>query len=403
MNKKAILLIVLLTVALFLQSTTLANLVKIPEYKIEGNNFNDIYDGHLRVYVIEPVSRWDDYKGEPYHFAFLDLAIDEELSIQFEDTYTTQAIWSGQESGYGNINENNIMVIAAVFNPESKISYAYPPTGHPFDAHYVDAAAAAKPGETGYNTVNDDFTHTIFIEEATATWCKFCPGTAEALKTVYDKQMYPFYFVAMVSDKSTDAKARLDDDYNIYAYPACFFDGGYKVVIGETSANTVENRVKLCGKRDVHELDLNVSVEWVSNGVIDISVSITNNEGSTGNNAPDKPVINGPSSGKKKQEYEFTFVSNDPENQTIEYWINWGDETNTGWKGPYNSGEEITLSHTWSNRNTFTIQAKARDTDEAESDWSTYGFSTPRIKMRTYGLLIDYLKDLDIFQKFFIL
>ena len=96
-------------------------------------------------------------------------------------------------------------------------------------------------------------------------------------------------------------------------------------------------------------------------------------------------------------------MSNDPENQTIEYWINWGDETNTGWKGPYNSGEEITLSHTWSNRNTFTIQAKARDTDEAESDWSTYGFSTPRIKMRTYGLLIDYLKDLDIFQKFFIL
>lgn len=338
------------------------------------------YNGYLRVYIVEPVSRWNNYDDKPYHFAFLDFAVDEELSIPYQNTFTKQVTWNAQDAGYQDIEENNIMVIAAVFNPLSYLSYAYPPFKNPFDAYYVDATAAATPGTTGYNTANEEFTHTVFCEEATATWCKYCPITADALKNVYDTQGYPFYFVALVADKSDTAYSRLVNDFNIYGYPTCFFDGGYKVLVGSTNENSIVNNIIQCGKRDVHELNLSVSLKWVGNGVIDISISITNNEETPDNLPPETPSIEGPTKGRVKKEQQFTFVASDPEGQKISYFIDWGDETNTGWIGPYYSGEKIKINHTWTKRGSFVIKAKVKDPEEAESNWGTLEFKASRLK-----------------------
>ena len=99
--------------------------------------------------------------------------------------------------------------MAAIFNPESHIGYALPPSTNPFEAHDVDAAAAATPGYTGYNKVTEGFNHTVFIEEGTATSCKFCPDMAYALDSIYQSGDYPFYFVALVEDRNQEAKNRL--------------------------------------------------------------------------------------------------------------------------------------------------------------------------------------------------
>ena len=338
------------------------------------------YNGHLRVYVVEPVSRWNNHDDKPYHFGFLDFAMDEELSIEYQNTFTKQVTWNAQDAGYQDVNENNIMVMAAVFNPLSYLSYAYPPLKNLFDAYYVDAAAAATPGTTGYNTVNDEFTHTVFCEEATATWCKYCPTTAESLKNIYDTHKYPFYFVAMVADKSDTAYDRLIGDFNLYGYPTCFFDGGYKVLVGSASDTSIENRVIQCGRRDVHDLNLSVSADWTGNGLIDIKIIITNNEEMPDNMPPETPSIEGPTKGKIKKEQQFTFVASDPEKQKIYYFIDWGDETNTGWIGPYYSGEEIKINHTWTKRGNYIIKAKVKDLDGAESEWGTLEFTAPRFK-----------------------
>jgi len=159
---------------------------------------NAPYTGQLRIYVVEPESRWDNKDGDPYHYGFLDFAVDETLSIEYQDTYTNQVTWDASDAGYSNVRENNVIVIATVFNPEVNKGYANPPTKNPFDAHYVDAAAGAEPGETGYNTVNEDFTHTVFVEEATAQYCPYCPAMAEALNSVYESEDYPFYFVCLL-------------------------------------------------------------------------------------------------------------------------------------------------------------------------------------------------------------
>jgi hypothetical protein len=231
------------------------------------------YQGHLRLYVVEPTSRWNDNSGTPYHFGFLEFAYDNAILIDYLDTYTDTINWNGD------ITEDNVMVIAAVFNPTGHQSYAYPPSTNPFTAYYVDAAAAAIPGTTDYNTQNENYTHTVFIEEGTATWCSYCPIMAEALHTVYNSSEYPFYYAAMISDKSTQAANRLTTDLNLYGFPTAYFDGGYKVLVGGVSGTTgYTSRIKSSGQRDVHDLNLSLTVEWQGNGNIQIDISITNQE-----------------------------------------------------------------------------------------------------------------------------
>jgi outer membrane protein assembly factor BamB len=97
------------------------------------------------------------------------------------------------------------------------------------------------------------------------------------------------------------------------------------------------------------------------------------------NQPPITPTINGPASGKIGRTYDYTTVSDDPEGDNISYYVNWGDGTNTGWIGPFVTGEEQTVSHTWNKKGTYTIQAKAKDGYGAESDWGTLSVTMPTL------------------------
>jgi len=348
------------------------------------------YDGQLLVYIVEPTSRWYNYDNDRYHFGFLDFAIDETLSIDYLDTYTKEVTWNAQDAGYSNVKEVNIMAIAVVFNPESHEKFAYPPSQNPFDAHYVDATAGAIPGNSGENFVNETITHTVFCEEGTATWCQYCPVAAEGLYSVYESGEYPFYFVAMVADENDKANDRLTN-YNMYGYPTCFFDGGYSVVVGAASENTYRNKVRIQSGKDVHDLNLSLSVEWVGNGIIDIGVTITNNE-EMPNRAPDIPLIDGPTSGKANEEQEYSILTNDPEGNNVYYYIEWGDGELEEWIGPYESGDLLLVSHTWNEKDSYIIQVKAKDIDGDESDWATLEISMP--KNKPYNLFILWFEKL---------
>jgi thiol-disulfide isomerase/thioredoxin len=370
MNKIKTIVLIALLLLISIAIGTQANLTK-------QTSINP-YDGQLRVYIAEPQSRWDNYNDDPYHYAFLDFAINEELSIDYLETYITNITWNAIDAGYKNVKQDNIIAIAAVFNPEINQGYANPPSKNPFDAYYVDAAAGATPGNTGYNQVTENFTHTVFAEEATATWCPYCPAMAEALNNVYQSGDYPFYFVALVADENDNAEDRLVLDYNLYGYPTTFFDGGYKVLVGGYDQESYyKTRIVTCGKRDVHDLDLSISVQWLGEGVLGIEVSIKN----TGNSAPLKPTIDGPDSGRIKSEIEYAFVTTDPDSDDIYYCINWSDNSGEVWLGPYKSGEELKLTHSWTEEGTYTIRVKAKDIYDFESDWAELEVSMPKTKI----------------------
>jgi len=95
------------------------------------------------------------------------------------------------------------------------------------------------------------------------------------------------------------------------------------------------------------------------------------------NNPPSAPIINGPASGKIKQQQTYTFQSTDPESENVSYYIDWGDNTTSGWLGPYTSGVAISQTHTWTKKATYIIKAKAKDSNGGESSWSTLQVSMP--------------------------
>jgi hypothetical protein len=95
------------------------------------------------------------------------------------------------------------------------------------------------------------------------------------------------------------------------------------------------------------------------------------------NHPPNPPTITGPASGKINVAINYNFTTNDPDGDEVSYYIDWGDDTNSGWIGPYASGEKITQSHTWKKKGDYTIKAKAKDSSGAESDWGTLPVTMP--------------------------
>jgi hypothetical protein len=249
---------------------------QVAQSVLTTQNEDAYYDGRLRVYVVEQVSRWTHLpSGDHYDFGFLDFALDSVFSIPEDGLFDYAWTWDASSAGYGDIEAGNIMVMAAVFNPESHPQYSDPPTNlQPFDAYYVDAAAAATPGSPGVNESNQDFTHTTFIECASMTWCPYDTLVMDTLQMVYESGDYPFYYTWFVMDSNDVALDRMANDYNVFYFPVEFIDGGDEVILGLFEEGVYRDAIEKCGGRDVVPLSLHVSVDWAGGGLLNIRVKI---------------------------------------------------------------------------------------------------------------------------------
>jgi len=95
------------------------------------------------------------------------------------------------------------------------------------------------------------------------------------------------------------------------------------------------------------------------------------------NEEPSIPDIDGAIDGKTGEEYSYTFISNDPEEDDISYMIDWGDESTIEWSEYIPSNEEYIISHSWSEENTYTIRGKAKDIYGFETEWATLEVTMP--------------------------
>jgi len=50
--------------------------------------------------------------------------------------------------------------------------------------------------------------------------------------------------------------------------------------------------------------------------------------------------------------------------------LSWGDDSYSGWLGPYDSGAEASAEKSWTVKGDYSIKVKAKDTSDAESPWS---------------------------------
>jgi outer membrane protein assembly factor BamB len=140
---------------------------------------------------------------------------------------------------------------------------------------------------------------------------------------------------------------------------------------------------------------------YTNHGNFTVTLTVTDDEDNTSsdtiwihiqasNDPPNTPTIDGPTSGKVDTSCEYTFSAIDPDGNVVYFYIEWGDGTDSGWIGPYNSGEEITKSHKWSEQGNYTIKAKAKDVFDEESDWTTLEVSMPKNK----GKIITIIQEI---------
>ena len=83
---------------------------------------------------------------------------------------------------------------------------------------------------------------------------------------------------------------------------------------------------------------------------------------------PNRPT--GSTEGKINFEYNYTTSTIDADGDNVSYFFSWGDGTDSGWIGPFDSGDEVTATHTWSQKGTYDVKVKAKDTKAEESEWS---------------------------------
>jgi hypothetical protein len=106
------------------------------------------------------------------------------------------------------------------------------------------------------------------------------------------------------------------------------------------------------------------------------------------NNAPETPIISGPTTGFLDELYVYDFTNcTDPDEDQMTYYVDWDD-------GVVDEGniesDEFSLSHCWSEKSAYTIKVKLIDEYGAESDWATYNVNIQRSKNVNKNPLLPY-------------
>ena len=146
---------------------------------------------------------------------------------------------------------------------------------------------------------------------------------------------------------------------------------------------------------------------YLQRGIYPVTLTVTDSEDNSATDTtwagieesidpPNKPTIDGPTSGNAGTTYEYTFTATDPNGDSVYYYINWGDCTVEEGLGPFLSDEMVNVSHTWTAQGNYQIRAKAKDIYGAESPWSLpLSVTMPRNKISTNTLFLRFLERLE--------
>jgi parallel beta-helix repeat protein len=183
-----------------------------------------------------------------------------------------------------------------------------------------------------------------------------------------------------------DGSNSLDEDGDITNYTWDFDDGtfGYGEIISHTYSKVGSYNVKLTVTDDVGADDSDIFTVVIKSL----------------NNPPSIPNVEGPIFGHQNINYNFNFYSTDPENDNIQYVINWDDDESTE-TGFVSSGTKLTEEHKWNNAGIYNIKIFAIDINYANSDSADYTILIDVWYVHNIGYLIDENSD-DIYDAFYV-
>ena len=79
----------------------------------------------------------------------------------------------------------------------------------------------------------------------------------------------------------------------------------------------------------------------------------------------------GPDSGNPGTSYSFTATTTDPNEDQISFQFDWGDGIHSNWSTFVDSGSSVTMSHSWSDKGSYYVRVRAKNSYSDTSDWSS--------------------------------
>jgi len=164
----------------------------------------------------------------------------------------------------------------------------------------------------------------------------------------------------------------------------------YDIKFGDTNPPSIVARNQTSTTYNIGTMEYNTSyywqiVAWDTQG--DFTNGPVWNFTTESNTPPNTPQISGPSSGTIDISYQYTFVTTDPNGDDVYYYVKWGDGQVEDWFGPYKSGEEVIINHTWTILGSYVISAKAKDVYGAVSEWGKIEVTMPKNKTFNFPIL----------------
>jgi hypothetical protein len=132
-------------------------------------------------------------------------------------------------------------------------------------------------------------------------------------------------------------------------------------------------------------------------GVYTVTLTVTDNEGATNmskticfikqrNRPPTKPIITGPTSGTKNTLYTYTAFSTDPDNNILQYTIDWGESIPQS-SGFLPNGTSFVVNHSWPAAGRFDVNVIV--SDNYSESFSIITIYIDALQTRGVGYLLD--------------
>ncbi len=152
------------------------------------------------------------------------------------------------------------------------------------------------------------------------------------------------------------------------------FDWSIQCSNGQTSSGTDDSN----GTKSLPLSNLAASMEYVVwvNATDHLDGNLTTRAWFTfttveENLPPEKPETpTGWTEGRLHVIYSYNSTTVDLNGDQIWYLFDWGDGSDSGWIGPFESGAVVTANHSWSKKGAYEVKVKAKDTYNSESNWS---------------------------------
>jgi glutaredoxin len=124
-----------------------------------------------------------------------------------------------------------------------------------------------------------NFNHTVMVEYGSLTTCGPCVTASRQLYEIYTSGDLEYNYVTLVGDVGTYNANKRMQELGVHSVPDVYFDGGFKRILGaQTDETPYRTAIAQSGEREVADIDIDVEVDLKTAGILEITVTVYNNE-----------------------------------------------------------------------------------------------------------------------------